>query len=56
VELAKPAERKVSPQELMAMTEADEAADEPAEEKSAEKKSRRQTSARRAKPRKGETE
>jgi trigger factor len=56
VELAKPAERKVSPQELMAMTEADEAADEPAGEKSAEKKSRRQTSARRAKPRKGETE
>ena len=60
VELAKPADRKVSPQELLAMTEADEAgdADEPAEKKPAEKKPRRQTGARRAKAQaaKGETE
>jgi len=59
VELAKPAERKVSPQELLAMTEAEEAADcaEP-EEKPAEKKPRRQTGARRAKAQaaKGESE
>lgn len=53
VELAKPEERKVSPQQLLAMTEADEA-DTPAEEKPAEKKPR----ARRASPRraKGESE
>lgn len=60
VELAKPAERKVSPQELLAMTEADEAADaaEPEEEKPAAKKPRRQTGARRAKAQaaKGESE
>ena len=60
VELAKPAERKVSPQELLAMTEADEAADsaEPEEKKPAEKKPRRQTGARRAKAQaaKGESE
>jgi len=61
VELAKPAERKVSPQELLAMTEADDAADTevpgPAEKKSAEKKPRRQTGARRSSARsKGETE
>jgi trigger factor len=58
VELAKPAERKVSPQELLAMTEADEAADAaPAEEAPAAKKPRRQTGARRTKaPAKGETE
>jgi trigger factor len=51
VELAKPAERKVSPQELLAMTEADEAEDaaEPEAKKPAEKKPRRQTGARRAK-------
>jgi trigger factor len=55
VELAKPAERKVSPQELLAMSEADEA-EESAEETPAEKKPRRQTTARRAKPRKGESE
>lgn len=57
VELAKPEERKVSPQQLLAMTEADEA-DTPAEEKPAEKKPRRQTGARRASPRraKGESE
>jgi len=55
VELAKPADRKVSPQELMAMTEADEI-DEAAEEKPAEKKPRRQTSASRSRARKGETE
>ena len=57
VELAKPEERKVSPQQLLAMTEADEA-DAPAEEKPAEKKPRRQTGARRASPRraKGESE
>ena len=58
VELAKPAERKVGPQELLAMTEADEADDTAstaasAEEKPAEKKPR----ARRAKAQaKGETE
>ena len=60
VELAKPSERKVSPQELLAMTEADEAADaaEPEEKKPAEKKPRRQTGARRAKAQaaKGESE
>jgi trigger factor len=60
VELAKPAERKVSPQELLAMTEADEAADaaEPEAKKPAEKKPRRQTGARRAKAQaaKGESE
>jgi trigger factor len=50
VELAKPTERKVSPQELLALTEAEEAADsdEPAAEQPAEKKPRRQTGARRA--------
>ena len=47
VELAKPEERKVSPQELLALSEADEA-DEAAEEKPAEKKPRRQTKAPRA--------
>jgi trigger factor len=59
VELAKPADRKVSPQELLAMTEADEAADAaaPTEEQPAAKKPRRQTGARRTKaPAKGETE
>jgi trigger factor len=62
VELAKPAERKVSPQELLAMAEADEAdetgaATEPAEEQPAGKKPRRQAAARRAKaPAKGESE
>ncbi len=59
VELAKPAERKVSPQELLAMTEADEGEDEKAaaEDEPAEKKPRRQTGARRAKAQaKGETE
>jgi trigger factor len=61
VELAKPAERKVSPQELLAMTEADEGEGEAeasaAEEKPAEKKPRRQTGARRAKAEaKGEPE
>ncbi len=57
VELAKPEERKVSPQQLLAMTEADDA-DTPAEEKPAEKKPRRQTGARRTSPRrsKGESE
>jgi trigger factor len=59
VELAKPAERKVTPQQLLAMTEADEADETaaPAEEKPAEKKPRRQTGARRsgAQP-KGDTE
>ncbi len=56
VELAKPSERKISPQELLAMTEADEAdtTAEPAEEKPAEKKPRRQT-ARRSSTRKGES-
>ena len=61
VELAKPAERKVSPQELLAMTEADEGESDgenaAAEEKPAAKKPRRQTGARRAKAEaKGETE
>ena len=42
VELAKPEERKVSPQELLAMTEADDA-DTPAEEKPARARSRRET-------------
>jgi len=55
VELAKPAERKVSPKQLLAMTEADET-DEPTAEKPAEKKPRRQTRARRAGTRKGEKE
>ena len=58
VELAKPAERKVSPQELLAMSEADEADDaaEPAAEAPAEKKPRK-TGARRSGARsKGETE
>jgi len=57
VELAKPEERKVSPQELLALSEADEA-DEAAEEKPAEKKSRRQTKTPRAtsRPRKGAKE
>jgi trigger factor len=57
VELAKPGERKVSPQQLLAMSEADDAA-EAAEEQSAEKKPRRQASARRttARPRKGAKE
>jgi trigger factor len=61
VELAKPAERKVSPQQLLAMSEADEAADAEttaaAAEKPAEKKPRRQTSTRRSTGRaKGEQE
>jgi trigger factor len=60
LELAKPAERKVTPQELLAMTEADEAEDSgaAAAETPAEKKPRRQTGARRAsaKRSKGETE
>ena len=59
VELAKPAERKVSPQELLAMSEADEAAETAtsAEEQPAAKKPRRQTGARRPKAQaKGETE
>jgi trigger factor len=57
VELAKPGEKKVSPQQLLAMTEADDAEDK-ADEKPAEKKPRRQTSARRstAKPGKGAKE
>jgi trigger factor len=57
LELAKPAERKVSPQQLLAMTEADES-DTPAEQEPAAKKPRRQTGARRAtaKRAKGETE
>jgi trigger factor len=57
VELAKPGEKKVSPQQLLAMTEADDAEDK-ADEKPAEKKPRRQTSARRsaAKPDKGAKE
>jgi trigger factor len=57
VELAKPAERKVSPQELLAMNEADEADDaaEPAAEAPAKKP--RKTGARRSGARsKGETE
>src|SRR5579863_981521 len=57
VELAKPEERKVSPQELLALSEADEA-DDAAEAKPAEKKPRRQTKAPRAtaRPRKGAKE
>jgi trigger factor len=57
VELAKPGERKVSPQQLLAMSEADDA-DEAAEEPLAEKRPRRQTSTRRttARPRKGAKE
>ncbi|HEU0217597.1 MAG TPA: trigger factor [Stellaceae bacterium] len=61
VELAKPSERKVSPQELLAMTEADEGETEgetsAAQQTPAEKKPRRQTGARRAEAEaKGETE
>jgi trigger factor len=61
VELAKPAELKVTPQQLLAMTEADEVADTEttaaAEESPAEKKPRRQTSTRRSTGRaKGEQE
>jgi trigger factor len=59
VELAKPAERKVTPQQLLAMAEADEADETaaPAEEKPAGKKPRRQTGARRSgAPPKGDTE
>jgi trigger factor len=59
VELAKPAERRVSPQELLKMTEADEADETavPAQKKPAEKKPRRQSGARRASaPPKGEQE
>jgi trigger factor len=61
VELAKPAERKVSPQELLAMTEAEEADDtasaEAAEDQPAKKKPRRQPGTRRSTGRaKGETE
>ena len=61
VELAKPAERKVSPQELLAMTEADEGDEAETaaagEEKPAAKKPRRETGARRAKAQAtGETE
>jgi trigger factor len=57
VELAKPEERKISPQQLLALSEADEA-DEAAEEKPAEKKPRRQTKAPRttSRPRKGAKE
>jgi trigger factor len=57
VELAKPEERKVSPQELLALSEADEA-DGAAEEQPAEKKPRRQTKAPRtsSRPRKGAKE
>jgi trigger factor len=57
VELAKPEERKVSPQELLALSDADEAG-EAAEEKPAGKKPRRQTKAPRAasRPRKGAKE
>jgi trigger factor len=56
VELAKPEERKVSPQQLLALSTEDDAA--PAEDKPAEKKGRRQTTGRRASPRraKGESE
>jgi trigger factor len=61
VELAKPAERKVTPQQLLAMTEADEAEDTEttaeADEKPAEKKPRSRTSTRRSTGRaKGEQE
>jgi trigger factor len=57
VELAKPEERKVSPQELLALSEADEA-DEAAEKQPAEKKPRRQAKAPRStsRPRKGAKE
>jgi trigger factor len=57
IELAKPEERKVSPQELLALSEADEA-DEAAEQKPAEKKPRRQAKAPRStsRPRKGAKE
>jgi len=52
VELAKPAERKVTPQQLLAMTEADEAADTEttaaADDKPAEEKPRSRTSTRRS--------
>ena len=52
VELAKPAERKVTPQQLLAMTEADEAADTDttaaADDKPAEEKPRSRTSTRRS--------
>jgi trigger factor len=59
VELAKPEERKVSPQELLALSAAENAdeAETKAEEPSAEPKSRRQTGARRtARAPKGESE
>lgn len=61
VELAKPAERKVSPKELLAMTEADESGDgagTTAEAEPTEKKPRRQAGARSTakRPRKGESE
>jgi len=57
VELTKPEERKVSPQQLLALSEAEEAG-EGADEKPAAKKPRRQTTARRpaARPRKGAKE
>jgi trigger factor len=56
VELAKPAERKVSPQELLAMTEADES-ETPDEAEPAAKKPRRQSGTRRSTARsKGEQE
>jgi trigger factor len=56
VELAKPEERKVTPQQLLALSTEDDAA--PAAEKPAEKKGRRQTTGRRASARraKGESE
>ena len=61
LELAKPAERRVTPKELLTMTEADEGAEDGSlsvEDKPAEKKPRRQTGARRtsAKRAKGESE
>jgi trigger factor len=57
VELAKPEDRKVTPQQLLAMSAADDDA-APAEEVPAAKKGRRQTTGRRASPRraKGESE
>jgi trigger factor len=57
VELAKPEERKVSPQQLLALSEADEAA-EAAEKKPTEKKPKRQIKAPRtaSRPRKGAKE
>ena len=57
VELAKPEERKVSPEQLLALSEADEA-EEATEKKPAEKKPRRQAKAPRAasRPRKGAKE